>query len=208
MGDYWNERFGNGGKVWGVKPSDTAIHAKSIFESNAIQEILVVGSGYGRHSNYFFNEGINVEGVEYSEEGIKLAREDNPEIVYYHGSAFDLPFDDKKYNGIYCYNVLHLFMKELRRDLVERCYETLQSDGIMYFVTFSEQEASFGTGIELEDNTYEHKKGKPVHYYTDEDLRSEFHKFTILDTGLYVERESHGDEGEHEHVLRYIVVKK
>lgn len=208
MNDYWNTRFGSGGKVWGINPSGTAINAKKFFEEKNIDDVLVIGSGYGRHSNYFHKEGFSVEGIEYSEEGIKIAIEDNPKIKYYHGSVFDMPFREEKYSSIYCFNVIHLFTKDMRNELLKKCKEVLKDNGVMYFTSFSEQEGSYGTGEEIEENTFETKKDKPIHFYTEEDIRDEFKEYIIVESGLYSDIENHGDEGEHEHLLRYIVVQK
>jgi len=72
---------------------------------------------------------------------------------------------------------------------------------------YSEHEASFGKGNKIEMNTFETKQGKPIHFYTEDGMITEFNNLKILDTGLYTDKENHGSEGEHEHILRYIVVQ-
>ncbi|MFZ1978504.1 MAG: hypothetical protein WAV76_11170, partial [Bacteroidota bacterium] len=70
----------------------------------------------------------------------------------------------------------------------------------------SELEESFGKGGEIEPNTFEPRKGKPVHYFTDSDLKEQFKAFQIIESGIVEEPESHG--GDHIHKCRYIMVKK
>lgn len=207
MSEYWEKRYGSGGKVWGSTPSGTAIQASEVFRNNNVKEVLVIGSGYGRNANYFYEEGFTVEGIEYTNEGIDIARTDNPNINYYHDSAFNMPLREAKYDAVYCYNVLHLFVESERNKLIELCREVVKPNGLLYFTSFSENEASYGNGEEIEWHTFETKKGKPIHFYDEKDIISAFQSYELIETDLYTEHENHGDEGEHEHILRYIIVK-
>jgi hypothetical protein len=47
-----------------------------------------------------------------------------------------------------------------------------------------------------------------VHYFGEADLREHFAAFAVLETGLAEDREDHGDEGPHVHVVRYLVAEK
>jgi len=71
---------------------------------------------------------------------------------------------------------------------------------------FSEKEDSYGKGAETEKNTFESKPGRPVHYFTDDDLKEHFQGMDMVETGIMEDREDHGDRP-HTHVLRYIYVK-
>jgi len=76
-----------------------------------------------------------------------------------------------------------------------------------YFLLFSELESSYGSGEEVEPDTFESKPGKPVHYFTEEDLRAHFKETRIIETGLLEDRKNHGN-GPHTHMLRYIFCQK
>ena len=208
MSSYWNKRFLEGGIIWGENPSDSAKIASELFKKENIKSILVAGSGYGRHTIYFENQGFDVEGIEITQEGIRLAKSVNSEIVYYEGSVLDMPFSKKKYDAIYCFNVLHLFIKDDRMKFIKLCTQTLSENGAAYFTVFSEKEESFGKGAEIENNTFESKKGRAVHYFTEDDLLNHFDGFELLDTGIIDEHENHGDTGKHVHKLRYIYTRK
>ncbi len=199
--DYWNSRF-KAGKVWGSEASGTAFIASEYFKKLKKSDILVIGSGYGRNTNYFYANGFNVEGIEYSKDGVEIARNDNPSIVYYHGSAFDMPLSDKKYSAIYCYNVIHLFMEHDRELLISLCGEVLEEGGVMFFSAFSDEDEDYGLGEELETNTYEIKKNKPVHYYGDMELLEVFKNYRIIEDGTYTEV-----VGSKECKLRFILVQ-
>ncbi len=208
MIDFWNKRFVDGGKIWGEEPSSSAKHASILFKTSKVESILVPGSGYGRHTIFFESQGFDAEGIEITSEGIELAKSANSEIVYYKGSVLDMPFSNKKYDAIYCYNVLHLFVKKDRNEFLKLCKEALAANGLIYFTIFSEQEESFGKGEEIEQNTFESKKGRPVHYFTHDDILEHFKEFEMIDTGILDEKEDHGELGSHVHKLRYMLARK
>jgi hypothetical protein len=72
---------------------------------------------------------------------------------------------------------------------------------------FSDEEATFGKGKEIEPNTFESKPGRPIHYFSETNLKKQFRDFTVLELGQIEEKENHGDRGEHIHKLRYIIAK-
>jgi SAM-dependent methyltransferase len=206
--NYWDGRYRQEGKIWGSVPSQSAEHACSLFRRYAIRHMLVPGSGYGRHLRFFLRAGYEAEGIELSEEAIRICREDLPEAIVYNGSVLDMPLDLPVYDAIYCYNVLHLFREADRRLFLKQFRQHLQPQGWAYFSVFSDEETSFGQGAEIEPNTFESKPGRPVHYFTAEDLAEHFASFRVQASGLLDDPEDHGTEGPHSHRLRYILVQK
>ncbi|MHA1534628.1 MAG: class I SAM-dependent methyltransferase, partial [Promethearchaeota archaeon] len=73
---------------------------------------------------------------------------------------------------------------------------------------FSDTESSFGKGTQIEQNTFESKPWRPVHYFTEFDLREHFKDYSVIKTGIIEETEDHGELGPHTHILRYIFAKK
>ena len=119
-----------------------------------------------------------------------------------------MPFDDEIYDGIYSCNVLHLFLKEDRYLFLKKCSNQLRTNGFAFFVVFSDKERSFGKGKRIEENTFQSKPWRPVHYFTEPDLREHFKDFSVLETGILEDTENHGELGPHTHILRYIFVQK
>jgi SAM-dependent methyltransferase len=208
MSTFWEGRYREEGKIWGDTPSRTAIYACEFFRKANAQNILVPGSGYGRNAGAFSAQGFSVTGIEISPEAVKLAQRDCPGITFHLGSVLDMPFDDEEYDGIYCFNVLHLLLKRERALFLRKCIGQLRKGGMMFFVVFSDREPSFGKGPMVEENTFESKPGRAVHYYSEEDLIAEFTGHRILETGIIEDPEEHGDEGKHTHLLRYIFAEK
>ena len=206
--EYWEMRFIDGGKIWGDKPSNTAIHALELFKRHTLNKILIPGAGYGRNAKFFTDANLEVVGIEVSKSAINTAKKFNPKTRFFHGSVLETPFDDEKYDGIYCFNVLHLFLKNDRILFLRKCYNQLKTGGFAFFVVFSDKERSIGKGKQVEKNTFESKPGRPVHYFTEFDLREHFKEYSVLETGTIEDKENHGELGLHTHILRYIFVQK
>lgn len=206
-GMYWNERYRNEGRIWGDAPSTSAVYADKMFKAHKIRNILVPGAGYGRNSEFLSRNGYSVTGIEISEEALRLTPLAT-NVKYLLGSVLDEQLEPSGYDAVFCFNVLHLFLEEERHTLLERCIETLREGGIAFFAVFSEQEFQYGRGDRIEENTYESKPGRHVHFFTELDLAEHFRNFKILETGLIDDPEDHGAEGPHVHRLRYIVAAK
>jgi SAM-dependent methyltransferase len=208
MRAYWNRRFIEGGRIWGDLPSGTALRAAELFRGEEVRKILVPGCGYGRHTEFFAGEGFAVHGIEISDVAIGLAGAADSGVVYFCGSVLDIPFSDDLYDAVFGFNLLHLFRAADRRAVVEKCAERLRPGGVLFFTAFSEKEPTCGKGMMVEEYTYESKPGRPTHYFTEADLRDHFAGLEILETGIVEDRESHGEEGSHTHLLRYIIARK
>jgi SAM-dependent methyltransferase len=206
--EYWEKRFLDGGKIWGDTPSKTAIHALELFNKRNLKKILVPGAGYGRNTKLFTDANFKVVGIEVSGPAIEIAKEFDPKTKFFKGSVLDMPFHDEKYDAIYSHNVLHLFLKEDRISFLKKCHNQLRANGFAYFVVFSDKESSFGKGNQIEENTYESKPWRPVHYFTETDLREHFKEFSLIETGIIEDAENHGELGPHSHILRYIFAQK
>jgi len=91
---------------------------------------------------------------------------------------------------------------------IKNCWNYLRNNAFVFFTVFSEKESSFGKGKKVEENTFETKPGRPVHYFTDEDLKKHFSNFNIIETGIIEDPEDHGEQGPHCHILRFIFGQK
>lgn len=206
--EYWDKRFSSEGRIWGDDPSKSAYHALKLFKRHDIKTILVPGSGYGRNSKLFSISNYEVAGIEISKTAFDIAKNFDRKSMFIRGSILDIPFSNKLYDAIYCFNVLHLLIEEDRLKFLKKCFNLLNYGGYVYFTVFSEKEKSFGSGKEIENNTFESKPGRPVHYFTRNDLKNLFSDYFIIKEGSFKEKENHGVLGEHVHNLRYIFAQK
>ena len=201
---YWEQRFCAEGMIWGETPSKTAYYALDVFRRHEIRSILVPGSGYGRNTKLFSSAGYEVTGVEISEKACAMAKQFDPASKFYRGSVLDILPNTKKFDAIYCFNVLHLFLEDDRRLFLANCAGKLKTDGLMFFTVFSDKESNYGQAKEVEKNTFETLPGRPAHYYTEDDLLEQFDNFHIKDTGILTDPEDHGGQP-HTHILRYVL---
>ena len=204
--EYWESRFKAEGKIWGESPSQSAHAAVKLFLANNVKTVLVPGSGYGRNTKLFSAAGMDVTGIEISETAYEMASQFDPRSKFYKGTVLDMSFDNLKYDAIYCYNVLHLFRQTERELFLQQCKGKLKDGGLIFFTVFSNEESNFGQGTETELNTFESKPGRPVHYFTEGDLKQHFHNFDIINIGTIQDPENHGGDA-HIHILRYIFAR-
>lgn len=204
MHSYWQERYFQEGRIWGDKPSPTASLAAELFQRHGVQRVLVPGAGYGRNAALLAQAGFTVTGVEISEEAIRLAAQTAPGLTYLHGSFLEVLMEPRAFDAVYCFNILHLFLKADRQRFIQRCRDCLRDGGLVFAAVFSDEEPSYGRGPRLEEDTFESKAGRPVHYFSATDLDSHFRGFDILERGLVDDLEEHGDQGPHVHRLRYV----
>jgi SAM-dependent methyltransferase len=208
MHSYWQERYFQEGRIWGDEPSPTAALAVELFQRHGVQRVLVPGAGYGRNAALLAQAGFIVTGVEISEEALRLAAQTVPGLTYLHGSFLEVPLEPGAFDAVYCFNILHLFLKADRQHFIQRCRNCLRDGGLVFAAVFSDEEPSYGRGPSLEENTYESKAGRPVHYFSAADLDGHFSGFEIIERGLVDDPEEHGDQGPHTHRLRYVAAAR
>lgn len=204
--DYWNTQFSKYNHIWGETPSKSAEIALSLFRKHKINKILVPGSGYGRNSKLFSTSGFDVTGIEISEEACALARAYDPATKVHKGSFLEDDSVHGPYQGIYCFNVLQLFLKPDRARFVRKSAQRLSPQGLMFFTGISDQDASFGQGEEVEADTFAVQPDKTLHFFTLDDLKSHFEELEILEVGDLEDQVSHTRYGVKRYQIRYILV--
>lgn len=203
MKEYWNNRFIHEGHIWGRQPSKTVIDAKRIFALNSVKTVLVPGAGYGRNTK-ILSDTFQVDAIEISSEAVLLGRQWDTGSHFIEGSIFDLSFNNKRYDAIYCYDLIHLFTKSERMRLIKTCIQQLNEGGIYYFTCFSNEDESFGVGKEIEYNTFEYKKGKISHFFDEDDLINHFSETEIKEIGEVEEVFEYSNDVSRTYKLRYI----
>jgi SAM-dependent methyltransferase len=181
MTGFWEEKFKNKEMMWGQMPSDSAIIIKDFFLENKITNILLPGIGYGRNAKIFYDNGIHITGIEISNSAIKMAHKHiSLNLPIHLGSVTEMPFDSKKYEGIFCYSLIHLLNKTERKNFIRNCYKQLLPNGYMFFVVVSKKENMFGKGKKLSKNRYEIGKGLNVYFYDELTIKQEFNDFGLI----------------------------
>ena len=173
--------------MWGLEPSDSAILTKDFFLEKKVRDILIPGIGYGRNAKIFVDNAINVTGIEISKTAIDLARQNGLNINIYHGSVTDMPFDDKLYDGIFCYALIHLLNDNERAKFIKDCYDQLEPNGYMIFTAISKEAPMFGMGKQLGEDYFEIMEGMKMFFYDSDSIKQEFGKYGLIDYSGIIE---------------------
>ncbi|MBM9500194.1 class I SAM-dependent methyltransferase [Leptospira sp. 201903071] len=175
MGEFWETSFQEKKAMWGNSPADSAIRASELFKKRGYKEILIPGIGYGRNAKPFLDAGMNVTGIEISETAIVMAKESiGPSVKIFRGSVSGMPFEEKQYDGIFSFALIHLLNEEERRKLISTSYSLLKANGCMIFISIAETSPMFGTGKKLSDRLYETRPGVRLFFYDEAAIDREF----------------------------------
>jgi SAM-dependent methyltransferase len=185
MAEFWEDNFVDKQEMWGFEPAISAVLTKDFYVKKHVNNILIPGIGYGRNAQIFKENGINVTGIEISKTAIDLSRKHyGSDMTIYHGSVTDMPFDNKKYDGIFCYALIHLLDSHEREKLISDCYNQLTENGYMVFTAITKEAPNFGKGKLISKDRYEFYEGAKIFYYDQEAVQAEFNKaglFEIVD---------------------------
>ena len=187
MTEFWEASFIENQMMWGFEPSDSAILTKDFFLEKKVEDILVPGFGYGRNAKVFIDSGIDVTGIEISKTAIDLARDNGLNINIFHGSVTDMPFEDKVYDGIFCYALIHLLNKSERDKFIKDCYNQLKPDGYMIFTTISKDAPMFGKGKKLDEDYFEIMEGVKMFFYDTDSIKKKFGNYGLIESSEIVE---------------------
>lgn len=182
MEEFWENKYLEEQTNWGFEPADSAIFAKDLFLSHHIKRVLIPGIGYGRNAKIFLDHGIKVSGIEISRSAIEMAKTRNGlDLKIHNGSVTDMPFDQEKYEGIFCYALIHLLNRQERKKLIQDCFNQLSEGGYMIFTVVSDQASMYGTGKQLSKKRFELTKNLKVFFYDSKSVRKEFENYGLID---------------------------
>ncbi|MBK6266256.1 class I SAM-dependent methyltransferase [Marivirga sp. S37H4] len=182
MTEFWEANFIDKQEMWGFEPAKSALLTKDLFVENGVSNMLIPGIGYGRNAQIFRDNGMTVTGIEISRTAIDLAKKHyGTDLNIYHGSVTDMPFDDKKYDGIFCYALIHLLDNNERAELINNCYNQLNESGYMVFTAVTKEAANFGKGKRISKDRYEFHEGAKIFYYDKEAVQAEFSKAGLVE---------------------------
>lgn len=139
--------------------------------------MLIPGIGYGRNARVFRDAGMEVTGIEISETAIALAgKYFGDSIPIYHGSVTEMPFDDKRYEGIFCHALIHLLDKQERMKLITDCYGQLAENAYMVFSAITKKAQTYGQGPCIGKDRFKLFGGVDMFFYDEESIGEEFGK--------------------------------
>jgi SAM-dependent methyltransferase len=204
MTEFWELSFIENQMMWGFEPADSAILTKDFFLEKNVKDILIPGIGYGRNAKVFIDNGINVTGIEISKTAIDLAWQNGLNINIFHGSVTDMPFEDKRYDGIFCYALIHLLNHHERDKFINDCYNQLKPNGYMIFTTISKEAPMYGKGTQLDKDYFEIMDGVKMFFYDSDSIKQEFGNYGLIESSDIVEPHKNA---ENKPPFKFIMVK-
>jgi SAM-dependent methyltransferase len=180
MTEIWESMFAARQVMWGDGPTRSALLARDHFVALGAREILIPGVGYGRNARPFVESGMSVTGIEVSATAIALARQElGLEFPIHHGSVEGMPFDDREYDGVFCYGLAYLLDAAARAKFIGDCFRQLRGGGSMIFTVISKSAPMYGQGPKLGEDWYERAPGLPMFFYDKASVAREFGAYGI-----------------------------
>ncbi|GLU57336.1 class I SAM-dependent methyltransferase [Dyadobacter frigoris] len=182
MTEFWEEAFKDKQEMWGFEPSKSTILTKDFFVENKVKNVLIPGIGYGRNAQIFSDNEMTVTGIEISRTAIDLAQKHfRNHLTIYHGSVTEMPFDNKLYDGIFCYALIHLLDKDERVKLIQDCFNQLTENGYMIFTAITKEAQTYGQGTCVSKDRFEMFGGVRMFFYDRETIKEEFGKSGLFE---------------------------
>ena len=182
MKEFWEDNFIEKQEMWGFKPANSAVIAKDFFVEKGMKNILIPGIGYGRNAQVFRENRMLVTGIEISKTAIEMAKKHyGADMRIYHGSVTNMPFDNKKYDGIFCYALIHLLDENERKKLIRDCYKQLSENGYMIFTAISKEASIYGKGNFINEDRYEIHQGAKIFFYNRISIQMEFEDAGLIE---------------------------
>lgn len=181
MSELWETVFVRQQMMWGEAPTRAALLARDEFAARGVKHVLIPGVGYGRNAVPFLERGMSVTGIEISATAIALARSRMGLVIpIFHGSVTDMPFDARRYDGIFCFGLIYLLDADERAKLLRDCANQLAPGGTMIFTVVSKAAPMFGQGTKIGDDRYEMNHGVRLFFYDADSVRREFAAYGLV----------------------------
>jgi SAM-dependent methyltransferase len=190
--EFWEAAFSEKQLMWGLAAAASAVFARDYFARLGVEEVLIPGVGYGRNAQVFLDHGMSVTGIEISDTAIALARAQlGLQFPIHHGSVADMPFDGKRYGGIFCYGLIYLLDADGRAKLIRDCSHQLGHGGHMIFTVISKKAPMYGQGAKLGEDWYERLPGLKMFFYDASSIEREFGPYGLVELSE-IDEPTHG----------------
>lgn len=155
---YWDDYY-NKDKA-PKEPSQFAMDILPYLEED--KNLVELGCGNGRDAFYFANNGVNVLAIDQSESSIyNLQRNNNyKNRIEFIADDFIMSERLKKlyYDYVYSRFTIHSITEEEESILLNRIYNTLKIDGLLFIEVRSIKDEIYGLGTKTSRNTYIYNK--------------------------------------------------
>ena len=101
----WNSLYKERGIIQ-KSLSEKVIDAVNFFKQEDLKRVLDLGCGTGKHTVYFYKEGFQIYGCDFSEAALGIAKKIFPEVKFEQCGLTSLLYEDGFFDGILCNHVI------------------------------------------------------------------------------------------------------
>lgn len=156
----WEEIHANYG--WGKYPSENVVRfcARNYYkvQPRSSVKILDFGCGGGSNTWYFAREGFDTYAFDGSESAVKNAEKlllsDGLRADFRVMDALKVDYEDSFFDVVVDNFCIECNIMENIKEMYKDCFRILKSGGKLFTAVFSTETKGFGTGVELEKNTF------------------------------------------------------
>lgn len=171
--EHWQTTFASRAEMFGNEPSYAARRAAVLFQREGKRRILELGSGQGRDTLFFVQNGFEICAVDYSEKGLEDLRKKAERLgvgrviqTVCHDVRRLLPFKANTFDAcfshmLYC---MALTTAELET-LSKETHRVLKPGGLNLYTARNTHDPDYGAGIHRGEDMYE-DEGFIVHYFS------------------------------------------
>lgn len=175
--------------------------------------VLDLGCGLGANSFFLSEKGFNVTCVDKDENAIDNIKKNFPNIKAVKSDISNFDYWNDKYDLILILNVLHFFNFQQAKQIIGNAIGSLNKNGLIYLQVFSINDPAFkklsNKNLLTEKNTFFKKETNSfMHFFEKEELVKLFSQYDILEFKEFLKKDDHPPQGEHEHYLIKMLVRK
>lgn len=167
--------------LWWIEATETFL---SFLPTGA--SILDIGCAGGAKSKYMSDKGYAVEGIDFSEEMIKDARERFPDLHFEVMDIYDLDEYPKKFDAVFAQAVLLHIPKKKIKDVLQMIKNKLNDGGFIHVALKEIRDINIEEEIKKE-NDYGYEYERFFSYYTQDELKEYFQKLDLEVISLKIE---------------------
>jgi SAM-dependent methyltransferase len=173
---FWEARYARG-LVYGTEPTSVARGLVEVFRAHSVRSVLEAGCGSGRDALHYAREGFEVTGTEISENALrwtrKRAQAEGLHITLLRDDLAGTTLPPGSYDASVAIHLIHLQPAAVRQTMVNQLWRLTRDGGIVAMANYSTSEAGYTTWDSYpEPNTRIDPKGKLIHFFDRDDLRS------------------------------------